>query len=34
MTQTKQTSHMAVRALCEGALMVVQAQEQGYIKLW
>ena len=34
MTQTKQTSHMAVRALCEGALMVVLAQVLGHIKLW
>ena len=30
----KPRSHLAVRALCEGAVMVVLAQILGYIKLW
>ena len=30
----KNTSHLHIRMLCEGALMVVLAQILGYLKLW
>ena len=34
MTTSNRKSHLAVRALCEGAVMVVLAQVLGYLKLW
>lgn len=32
--KSRNSSHMALRALCEGAVMVVIAQILGYLKLW
>ena len=34
MTTSNRKSHLAVRALCEGAVMVVLAQVLGHLKLW